>query len=82
MIRRELFLVGFALLIGAPALAAPPAPPAPPAPGDGHGDASEVPDEKEVARSIDLGGLVRERGHAKFSTTVCARHTPPGFPSP
>lgn len=52
MIRRELFLAGFALLLGAPAFAAPPAP------SDGHGDASAVPDEKEVARSIDLGGLV------------------------
>jgi hypothetical protein len=51
MTRRKLFLAAFAFLAVAPALAAPP-------PSDGHGEASGTPDEREVARSIDLGGLV------------------------
>jgi hypothetical protein len=50
MTRRRLFLAAFALLATAPALAAPPS--------GGHGESSETPDEKEVARSVDLGGLV------------------------
>lgn len=51
MNRRRLFLAAFALLAAAPAFSAPPS--------GGHGETgSETPDEREVARSIDLGGLV------------------------
>jgi hypothetical protein len=50
MNRRRLFLAAFAVFAVAPALAAPPS--------GGHGESSETPDEREVARSIDLGGLV------------------------
>jgi hypothetical protein len=52
MTRRKLFLAAFAFLAVAPAVAAPP-------PSGDHGaGGSDTPDEREVARSIDLGGLV------------------------
>ncbi len=51
MTRRKLFLAVFACLAATPlALAAPPS--------GGHGAKDESPDEKEVARSVELGGLV------------------------
>jgi len=69
MTRRKLFLAVFALLAAAPsALAAPPE----------HGETAEgVPDEKEVARSVELGGLVfpvfDEKGKLKNYLFVSAR---------
>ena len=51
MTRRRLLLAAFALLAAAPATASPP-------PSGGHGESSDTPDEQEVSRSVDLGGLV------------------------
>ena len=51
MTRRKLFFAVVACLAATPlALAAPPK--------GGHGAADQSPDEKEVARSVELGGLV------------------------
>ena len=69
MTRRKLFFAVLALLAAAPpALSAPPE----------HGDAVEgAPDEKEVARSVELGGLVfpvfDEKGKLKNYIFVSAR---------
>jgi hypothetical protein len=52
MTRRKLFLAALAVLAAAPAaIAAPPR-------GANNEAPNETPDEKEVARSVDLGGLV------------------------
>jgi hypothetical protein len=70
MTRRKLFLAVLACLAATPlALASPPA--------GGHGAADESPDEKEVARSVELGGLVfpvfDEKGKLKNYLFVNAR---------
>lgn len=70
MTRRKIFLAALALLAAAPAFASPPE--------GGHGEAaSQTPDEKEVSRSVELGGLVfpvfDEKGKLKNYLFVNAR---------